>query len=372
MHEKVAASVSSLLFKQPVRLRFACFLPNHDGNGWKWMAMAMVMNGDGWWWMVMDGDGDGMPPRSPRRSALMWLDLRLPFTEIVGSVLKAAQAQYWQHLTASDSHSMSSMWNSFSIPVIWALVVPPIQHIYTYIYISCIDIFQHISTCSCSIPVTKDRVKALLFGEGSRAITAASLRGLASCVFHKMWAPSHGRSLKGAYQWTKVDHIGLSSDQTIHAVLVHHFDMFWHILTSEESESQKLTSRWCVQHSWEHLTLVVRCAFPRLCVVHTPVRLLYSLLRKMDLSKSIEKEFSWYCPCGISRSSTFMCIDVFFFVWSWLELVSNTLEVSSLVSNIKNESPDCILSKKECALQDALLDIFGSTIPWSAGTVPSS
>ena len=41
--------------------------------------------------MVMDGDG--MHP-SPRRSALMWLDLRLPFTEIVGSVLKAAQAQY--------------------------------------------------------------------------------------------------------------------------------------------------------------------------------------------------------------------------------------------------------------------------------------
>jgi hypothetical protein len=27
------------------------------------------------------------------------------------------------------------------------------------------------------------------------------------------------------------------------------------------------------------------------------------------------------------------------------------------MSNIKNESPDCILSKKECALQDAQLDI---------------
>ena len=28
--------------------------------------------------------------------------------------------------------------------------------------------------------------------------------------------------------------------------------------------------------------------------------------------------------------------------------MSDALEVSSLVSNIKNESPDCILSKKEC------------------------
>jgi hypothetical protein len=86
MQEKVAASVSSLLFLHRLSgFVLHVFFLNHDGNGWKWMAMATGM--------VMDGDGDGMHP-SPRRSALMWLDLRLPFTEIVGSVLKAAQAQY--------------------------------------------------------------------------------------------------------------------------------------------------------------------------------------------------------------------------------------------------------------------------------------
>ena len=30
--------------------------------------------------------------KKPRRSALRWLDLRVPFTEVVGPVLKAAQA----------------------------------------------------------------------------------------------------------------------------------------------------------------------------------------------------------------------------------------------------------------------------------------
>ena len=231
------------------------------GNGWQWQR--------GWWWMVM------VMGCTRRHADLPWCGwtCACPSLKLWAPCWKQPRPStdsIWQHRT--PSHSMSNMWNSLSIPVIWALVVPPIQHISTYF-----NIVQHISTCSCSIPVTKDRVKALLFGEGSRTITAASLRGLASCVFHKMWTPSHGighwKGLTNEPKWITSVYLRIKPSM-LYIILTY--------LTSEESESQKLASRWCVQHSWEHavffwfvvliphLTLVFRCTFSTaLCCTDT-------------------------------------------------------------------------------------------------------